>query len=97
MDTTEILARFDEQVRRPSDPDGLYVGRETGAKLTWRIVDRQGGLEPPEVVTPTTNGINVTVKFSGSPAPAYGKSFYVGWSKKTLLRIISSRGGRLRS
>jgi hypothetical protein len=23
------------------------------------------------------------VKFQGSPAPAYGKTFYVGWSKKT--------------
>jgi hypothetical protein len=55
----------------------------SGAKLTWRIVDRQGGLEPPEVVTPAANGINVTVKFQGSPAQAYGKTFYVGWSKKT--------------
>ena len=26
MDSTEILARFDEQVRRPNDPDGLFVG-----------------------------------------------------------------------
>jgi hypothetical protein len=54
-----------------------------GAKLTYRIVDRQGGLEPPETVTPTTNGINVTINYQGSPAPAYGKTFYVGWSKKT--------------
>lgn len=55
----------------------------SGAKLTWRIVDRQGGLEPLEVVTPAANGINVTVKWAGSPAQAYGKTFYVGWSKKT--------------
>jgi hypothetical protein len=54
-----------------------------GAKLTYRIVDRQGGLEPPETVTPTTNGINVTINYQGSAAPAYGKTFYVGWSKKT--------------
>jgi len=26
METTEILARFDEQVRRTNDPDGLFVG-----------------------------------------------------------------------
>jgi len=26
VDSTEILARFDEQVRRPNDPDGLFVG-----------------------------------------------------------------------
>jgi hypothetical protein len=53
-----------------------------GAKLTWRIVDHIGGVEPPEVVTPATNGLNVTVKWKGSPASAYGKTFYVGWSKK---------------
>jgi GNAT superfamily N-acetyltransferase len=33
VDTTEILARFDEQVRRPNDPDGLYVGRDWSAVL----------------------------------------------------------------
>jgi GNAT superfamily N-acetyltransferase len=27
VDTTEILERFDEQVRRPNDPDGLFVGK----------------------------------------------------------------------
>ena len=54
-----------------------------GAKLTYRIVDRHVGLEPPEVVTPATDGINVTVKWQGSAAQAYGKTFYVGWSKKT--------------
>ena len=51
---------------------------EYGAAIDPKVM-----IEPPEVVTPTTNGINVTVKFSGSPAPAYGKTFYVGWSKKT--------------
>ena len=54
-----------------------------GAKLTYRIVDRQGGLEPSQTVTPAADGINVTVNFQGSPAQAYGKTFYVGWSKKT--------------
>ncbi len=33
MDTTEILARFDEQVRRPNDPDGLFVGKGWSAVL----------------------------------------------------------------
>ena len=33
MDTTEILAAFDEQVRRVNDPDGLYVGKGWSAVL----------------------------------------------------------------
>ena len=33
MDTTEILEIFDEQVRRPNEPDGLYVGPGWSAVL----------------------------------------------------------------
>jgi GNAT superfamily N-acetyltransferase len=33
VDTTEILRRFDEQVRRPNDPDGLFVGKGWSAVL----------------------------------------------------------------
>ncbi len=33
MDTTEILALFDEQVRRANDPDGLFVGKDWSAVL----------------------------------------------------------------
>jgi GNAT superfamily N-acetyltransferase len=33
VDTTEILARFDEQMRRPNDPDGLFVGKGWSAVL----------------------------------------------------------------
>jgi GNAT superfamily N-acetyltransferase len=33
VETTEILAHFDEQVRRPNDPDGLYVGNGWSAVL----------------------------------------------------------------
>ena len=33
METTEILARFDEQVRRPNDPDGLFIGTGWSAVL----------------------------------------------------------------
>jgi GNAT superfamily N-acetyltransferase len=33
VDTTEILERFDEQVRRPNDPDGLFVGKGWSAVL----------------------------------------------------------------
>jgi GNAT superfamily N-acetyltransferase len=47
MDTTEILATFDEQVRRANDPDGLYVGKGWSAVLrpspdpdVERLVDR---------------------------------------------------------
>jgi hypothetical protein len=54
-----------------------------GAQLTYRVVDHLGGTGPSETVTPTANGIDVTVHYSGSPAQAYGKTFYVGWSKKT--------------
>jgi hypothetical protein len=55
----------------------------SSAVLTYRVVDMLGGNQPPEVVTRQANGINVTVKFSGSSAPAYGKSFYVGWTTAT--------------
>ena len=33
MDSTEILALFDEQVRRPNDPDGLFIGDGWSAVL----------------------------------------------------------------
>jgi GNAT superfamily N-acetyltransferase len=33
VDTTEILERFDEQVRRANDPDGLFVGQGWSAVL----------------------------------------------------------------
>jgi GNAT superfamily N-acetyltransferase len=33
VDTTEVLELFDEQVRRPNDPDGLYVGKSWSAVL----------------------------------------------------------------
>lgn len=57
--------------------------KPAGAKLTYRIVNHQSGSSPSETVTPVSNGINVTVKYRGSSAPAYGKTFYVGWSKTT--------------
>jgi hypothetical protein len=57
--------------------------KPTGARLTYRIVNHLSGSSPPQVVTPASNGINVTVKYKGSSAPAYGKTFYVGWSKTT--------------
>jgi hypothetical protein len=47
VDTTEILERFDDQVRRPNDPDGLFVGKGWSAVLrpppdpdVERLVDR---------------------------------------------------------
>ena len=47
MDTTKILAAFDEQVRRSNDPDGLFVGKGWSAVLrpppdpdVERLVDR---------------------------------------------------------
>ena len=33
MDSTEILTLFDEQVRRPNDPDGLFIGDGWSAVL----------------------------------------------------------------
>ena len=51
--------------------------------LTFRVVDRIGGNQPPETVTVQPNGINVTVHYTGSSAPAYGKSFFVGWRNPT--------------
>jgi len=33
VDSTEILALFDEQVRRPNDPDGLFIGDGWSAVL----------------------------------------------------------------
>lgn len=51
MDTTEILARFDEQVRRTNDPDGLFVGEGWAGVLrrppdgdVERIVERMRGI-----------------------------------------------------
>ncbi len=43
MDPTEILAHFDEQMRRRAAPDNLYVGRSWSAVL-WRPDD--GKVEP---------------------------------------------------
>jgi GNAT superfamily N-acetyltransferase len=43
VDTTEILARFDEQMRRRAAPDSLYVGKGWSAVL-WRPDD--GEVEP---------------------------------------------------
>ncbi len=43
MDTTEILARFDEQMRRRAAPGNLYVGKGWSAVL-WRPDD--GEVEP---------------------------------------------------
>jgi hypothetical protein len=51
------------------------------AVLTYRVVDRTGGSQPPETVTVQPNGIDVTVHYTGSSAPVYGKSFFVGWTK----------------
>ena len=51
------------------------------AVLTYRVVDRTGGSQPSETVTVQPNGIDVTVHYTGSSAPAYGKSFFVGWTK----------------
>jgi hypothetical protein len=53
------------------------------SKLTYRIVSHLSGAQPTETVTPATNGINVTVNYKKSSAPAYGKTFYVGWTKST--------------
>jgi GNAT superfamily N-acetyltransferase len=51
VDTTEILGRFDEQVRRTNDPDGLFVGdgwagvlRRPPDRDVERIVDRMRGI-----------------------------------------------------
>ena len=51
METTEILARFDEQVRRTNDPDGLFVGDGWAGVLrrppdgnVERIVERMRGI-----------------------------------------------------
>ena len=43
MDTTGILALFDDQLRRRAAPDGLFVGKGWSAVL-WRPDD--GGVEP---------------------------------------------------
>ena len=43
MDTTEILALFDEQMRRRAAPDSLFVGKGWSAVL-WRPED--GNVEP---------------------------------------------------
>jgi GNAT superfamily N-acetyltransferase len=43
VDSTEILARFDEQMRRRAAPDNLYVGKGWSAVL-WRPDD--GEVEP---------------------------------------------------
>jgi GNAT superfamily N-acetyltransferase len=51
MEPTEILARFDEQVRRTNDPDGLFVGDGWAGVLRRpphgdvdRIVERMRGI-----------------------------------------------------
>src|SRR6476619_8663991 len=51
METTEILARFDEQMRRTNDPDGLFVGDGWAGVLrrppdgdVERIVERMRGI-----------------------------------------------------
>src|SRR6476646_10852025 len=51
MERTEILARFDEQVRRTNDPDGLFVGDGWAGVLrrppdgdVERIVERMRGI-----------------------------------------------------
>jgi hypothetical protein len=54
------------------------------ATLTYRIEDMIGQEgQPVEEITPrpdaTPPGIDVTVKYQGSAAPAYGKSFFVRW------------------
>ena len=43
MDTTEILALFDEQMRRQAAPDGLFVGDGWSAVLWW---PGDGDVEP---------------------------------------------------
>src|ERR1700741_2690253 len=51
MEPTEILARFDEQVRRTNDPDGLFLGDGWAGGLRRashgggeRIVERMRGI-----------------------------------------------------
>jgi hypothetical protein len=53
-----------------------------GAQLRYREVERVKGAGASEVVTPTAEGLDVTVTFAADPAHAgqsFGKTYFVGW------------------